>query len=222
MKRAGKAIVLLSGGMDSATVLAIASRKYRIIALHFNYHQRTEKKELWSFNKLCRHFRVDKKVVIDMDFIREIGGSTLIKGAGRIPEPRFEKGVVPSTYVPFRNGIMLSVAAATADRFDARAIYIGAVEVDSSGYPDCREIFISHFEKAVRAGTRKGDLKVIAPLIRHSKADIVRLGIRLGVPFQYTWSCYKSENLPCLKCESCILRMRAFESAGVSDPILLT
>ncbi len=220
MKKAGKAVVLLSGGMDSATTLALALRKFNIIALHFNYHQRTEKRELWSFRKLCDYYNVEKQLIIDMDFLRKIGGSTLIKGKGKIPAPLFKKGVIPSTYVPFRNGIMMSIAAAVADRFDADRIYIGAVEADSSGYPDCRENFILNFERAVRSGTRRTHLKIVAPLISLSKAEIVKLGNKMGVPFEYTWSCYKSDKEPCLECESCILRKRGFDAAGIIDPIL--
>lgn len=220
MKKEGKAVLLLSGGMDSATTLALASRKYKIIALHFNYHQRTEKRELWSFRKLCDCYKVEKQLIIDMDLLKKIGGSTLIKGEGKIPAPMFKKGETPSTYVPFRNGIMMSVATAVADRFDADRIYIGAVEADSSGYPDCRENFIINFERAARSGSRRPDLKIVAPLIRLSKSEIVKLGNKMGVPFEYTWSCYKSDKKPCLECESCILRKRGFDSAGLIDPIL--
>jgi 7-cyano-7-deazaguanine synthase len=220
MRREDKAVVLLSGGMDSATTLAIASKRHRIIAVHFNYHQRTEERELWCFNRLCSYYKVFRKIVIDMDFLKDIGGSTLFKGSGSIPKPEFKKGKIPSTYVPFRNGIMLSIAAGIADRCGARYIYIGAVEVDSSGYPDCREEFITRFESAVRAGTRSGDIRVIAPLIRLQKSEIVRKGLRLGVPYKFTWSCYKSNEVPCMSCESCILRMRGFLEANASDPLL--
>ncbi len=219
MRKRDKAVVLLSGGMDSATTLAIAAERHSVIALHFNYHQRTEKRELWCFNKLSRYYRVKKKIIIDMDFLRQIGGSTLIKGEGKIPLPAFKKDRIPSTYVPFRNGIMLSVAAAVADRFGAEYIYIGAVEADSSGYPDCRISFIENFEKAVRRGTRVPELKIVAPLISMSKAEIVRKGIEMGVPYEYTWSCYSSDKIPCLRCESCLLRARGFEGAGQKDPV---
>lgn len=221
MKRVDKAIVLLSGGMDSATTLAIAAQKYRIIALHFNYHQRTEERELWCFERLCKFYRVERKIVIDMDFLKKIGGSTLFKGAKRIPKPEFRKDRIPSTYVPFRNGVMLSIATAIADRYNVNNIFIGAVEADSSGYPDCRREFILSFQDAVRRGTRVKDLKIIAPLIGLTKTEIVKRGLALGVPYEYTWSCYRSNSTPCLNCESCILRMRGFEGAGIKDPILL-
>ncbi|MCX7958402.1 MAG: 7-cyano-7-deazaguanine synthase QueC [Deltaproteobacteria bacterium] len=220
MKREGRAVVLLSGGMDSATTLAIALRKHRVIALHFNYHQRTQKKELWCFRKLCGYYKVRDKIVIDMDFLKRIGGSTLFSGSGNIPEPQFKKDRIPSTYVPFRNGIMLSVAAAAADRFGARYIYIGAVEEDSSGYPDCRSDFIDAFERAVNKGTRLSAIKIIAPLISMTKTEIVKTGIRLNVPYEYTWSCYRSDITPCMRCESCYLRARGFEGAGQKDPII--
>lgn len=220
MKRVDKAVVLLSGGMDSATTLAIAIRRHQIIALHFNYHQRTEKKELWCFKKLCEFYKVEKQMIFDMDFLKVIGGSTLIEGCGSIPKPSFKRGKIPSTYVPFRNGIMLSIATAVADRYGARYIYIGAVEADSSGYPDCRQKFIRSFEKAVEGGTKSGNIKIIAPLITMSKEKIVKIGIKLGVPYEYTWSCYKSNEIPCQECESCILRAKGFEGAGLRDPIV--
>ncbi len=219
MKKEDRAVVLLSGGMDSATALAVANSKYSIIAVHFNYHQRTEEKELWCFHKLCDFFAVERRIVIDVDFIRDIGGSVLIKGSGRIPKPLFNRDKIPETYVPFRNGIMLSIATAVADRFEAGYIYIGAVEADSSGYPDCRERFLKYFEKAIRTGTRVPRLKIVAPLVRLSKAQIVKKGIKLGVPYEYTWSCYSSNSIPCMKCESCILRDKGFKRAGVKDPI---
>ena len=220
MKRVDKAVVLLSGGMDSATTLAIASERHSIIAVHFNYHQRTEERELWCFNRLCRHYGVSKKIIIDMDFLSKIGGSSLFKGARPVPVAKFKKGEIPSTYVPFRNGIMLSIVSAIADRNIARYIYIGVVEEDSSGYPDCKEGFIKKFEAAVRDGTKNNNISIIAPLVRMTKSEIVATGLRLGVPYQYTWSCYESNEVPCMKCESCILRMNGFSGAGVRDPIL--
>ncbi|MGB9599150.1 MAG: 7-cyano-7-deazaguanine synthase QueC [Myxococcota bacterium] len=220
MRREDKAVVLLSGGMDSATTLAIARERYRVVAVHFNYHQKTERKELWCFNKLCDYYKVERRIVIDTDFFLNIGGSTLIKGSKRVPLPRFKEGKIPSTYVPFRNGIMLSLAAAIADRFKAKYIYIGAVEADSSGYPDCRIQFIKAFEDAIRKGTRIENLSIVAPLIAMSKAQIVKMGVRLNVPYKYTWSCYRSNIMPCKRCESCILRERGFEGASIKDPLL--
>lgn len=220
MRREDRAVVLLSGGMDSATTLAIASERYRVIALHFNYHQRTEERELKCFHRLCKHYKVEKKIIIDTEFFSDIGGSTLIKGEGDIPLPKFRKGEIPSTYVPFRNGVILALATAVADRFGARYIFIGAVEADSSGYPDCRLDFIKSFERAIRVGTKIRNIKIVAPLIKLSKAQIVKIGIKLNVPYEYTWSCYRSNTKPCLSCESCVLRKRGFDGAGVQDPLL--
>ncbi|MCX7945273.1 MAG: 7-cyano-7-deazaguanine synthase QueC [Deltaproteobacteria bacterium] len=221
MKKVDKAIILLSGGMDSATVLAMASRKYNLIALHFNYHQRTEKKELWCFHQLCQYYNVEKKIIIDLDFFRKIGGSTLLRGIGKVPKPRFRRDKIPSTYVPFRNGIMLSIATAVADRFSARYIFLGAVEADFSGYPDCRYNFIKNFEKAAKVGTKNQNISIVAPLLNLTKSQIVSKGIKLGVPYQYTWSCYNSNDKPCLKCESCLLRLKGFDKAGYRDPLLV-
>lgn len=218
--RNNKSIVLVSGGMDSCVCAAAEAAKGPTAFVHFNYGQRTQRKELSCFRRIAKRLGVNQTLVVDLSALTKIGGTTLLRGHGRIPPPRFEKGEIPSTYVPFRNGIMLSYAAAWAEVIGATRLVIGAVEADSSGYPDCRREFVDAFSHAVSLGTKAGlDLSVEAPLVGMSKAGIVRLGTRLRAPFDLTWSCYSSEKAACGKCESCVLRRRGFEQAGVRDPI---
>jgi 7-cyano-7-deazaguanine synthase len=207
--------------MDSCVCAALEAAAGRRPALiHFNYHQWTQKRESRAFHAIARHFGIRKRLVVDLSPLAHIGGSTLIRGHGHVPQAAFRPGVIPSTYVPFRNGIMLAYAAAWAEVIGAERLVIGAVEEDSSGYPDCRRSFISAFSHAVELGTRAGlRLKVEAPLAGKSKAEIVRIGMKLGAPFHLTWSCYSSERHACGECESCLLRLRGFRGAGIADPI---
>ncbi len=215
-----KAVVILSGGMDSTTAAFIAKKEgYEIIPLHFNYGQRTEAKELESFNKICDYLGIENRYIIDIPFFKQIGASALVDENIEVPTDGIKPGV-PITYVPFRNGIFLSIAAAIAEKEGASAIYIGVVEEDSSGYPDCREEFIKYMQKAINAGTKpETNIEIKTPLIHLKKEDIVKKAIEVGVPLELTWSCYKNEDEACGVCDSCRLRLKGFEKAGVKDPI---
>jgi 7-cyano-7-deazaguanine synthase len=206
--------------MDSALAAALAARDHRLALLHANYGQRTEATELACFHRLADHYRAERRLVVDFSDLRQIGGSSLTDPSLPVREGEPVAGVVPGSYVPFRNAHLLSAAASWGEVLRARAIYVGAVWEDSSGYPDCRPEFYAAFEAAVRLGTRpETDLRIETPVIRLSKADIVREGLRLGVPFELTWSCYQAEAEACGACESCVLRRRGFREAGAADPI---
>ena len=216
-----KAIVILSGGMDSSTAAFIAKKeKYEIIPLHFNYGQRTEKKELKSFNDICDYLNIKNRYIIDIPFFKQIGASALVDENIDVPVEGIKPGI-PVTYVPFRNGIFLSIAAAVAEKEGANALFIGVVEEDSSGYPDCREEFIKNMQNAINSGTKPDThIEIKTPLIHLKKEDIVQKGIEVGVPLELTWSCYKEEEKACGVCDSCRLRLKGFEKAGIKDPIM--
>jgi 7-cyano-7-deazaguanine synthase len=215
------AVVLLSGGMDSAVCAAIARRDgYEIAALHLNYGQRTETRELRSYEYLVRHFSAKRQLMVDVGHLANIGGSSLTDESIAVEEADTTRNDVPSSYVPFRNGNILAIAASWAEVIGAEAIYIGAMQLDSSGYPDCRQEFFDTFQRAIDLGTRpETNIKIIAPIINYTKRDIVERGTELGVPFELTWSCYKNEGRACGVCDSCALRLRGFRRAGVEDPI---
>jgi 7-cyano-7-deazaguanine synthase len=214
------AVVCVSGGMDSAVAAAIAAREHRLAFLHANYGQRTEAKELACFHALADHFHAEHRLVVDFSDLRQIGGSSLTDPRLPVREGEPVAGVVPSSYVPFRNAHLLAAAASWGEVLGARAIFVGAVWEDSSGYPDCRPEFYRAFEEAIRLGTRpETSLRIDVPLISLSKSEIVRRGQALGVPFETTWSCYQAEAEACGACESCRLRRRGFEEAGARDPI---
>ena len=214
------AVVCVSGGMDSAVSAAIASLEHRLAFLHANYGQRTEAKELACFHALADHFQAEDRLVVDFSDLRQIGGSSLTDPRLPVREGEPVTGVVPTSYVPFRNAHLLAAAASWGEVLGARAIFVGAVWEDSSGYPDCRPEFYRAFEEAIRLGTRpETSLRIEVPLIALSKAEIVRRGLALGVPFERTWSCYQAEAKACGACESCRLRRRGFEEAGARDPI---
>ena len=239
------AVVCLSGGMDSCVTLADAAVAHEPCALHFQYGQRTQARELQAFQAICDHFEVARRLVAHQPALRDVGGSALTdpsiavptqvlgspaegdragngggEGAGAAGASRADAGAIPVTYVPFRNAQILSLAVAWAETLGAVAVYMGAVEEDSSGYPDCREEFFRAFTAAVDAGTRpETHIAVVTPLIHLSKAQIVQRGIALGAPFHLTWSCYTKQERACGTCESCRLRLRGFEGAGVEDPI---
>jgi 7-cyano-7-deazaguanine synthase len=217
-----KAVVILSGGMDSTTAAFIAKRQeFEIIPVHFNYAQRTEKRELKAFNDICDYLNIDKekRYVIDLPFFKQIGASALVDEKIEVPTDGIKPGI-PVTYVPFRNGIFLSIAAAVAEKEGAEAIYIGVVEEDSSGYPDCREEFIENMQKAINSGTKpETKIEIKTPLIHLKKEDIVKKALEVGVPLELTWSCYKEEEEACGVCDSCRLRLKGFEKAGIKDKI---
>lgn len=206
--------------MDSAVTAAIAARDHRLAFLHANYGQRTEAKELACFEALAEHFGAERRLVVDFQDLRQIGGSSLTDPRLPVREGEPVAGVVPSSYVPFRNAHLLAAAASWGEVSGARAIFVGAVWEDSSGYPDCRPEFYRAFEEAIRLGTRpETSLVIVTPLLSHSKAEIVRRGLELAVPFERTWSCYQAEEAACGACESCRLRLRGFRDAGARDPI---
>jgi len=215
-----KAVCIISGGMDSALSAKIAEEEgYEIIALHFNYGQRTQKKELEAFRKVAKSVNATESYEIDLPFFEQIGASALTDKSIEVPTHGVEEGV-PVTYVPFRNGIFLSIASAVAEKHQATALFIGVVEEDSSGYPDCRESYIMQMQKAINLGTKDETVLTIKmPLVALKKSDIVKKSLELNVPLESTWSCYQSETLACGVCDSCRLRLRGFEQAGVKDPI---
>lgn len=215
-----KAVCIVSGGMDSALAAKIAQNEgYELITLHFNYGQRTEKKELEAFRKISESLDSIEKYEIDLDFFKQIGASALTDMSLEVPTAGVDTGV-PITYVPFRNGIFLSIATAIAEKHGAEAIFIGVVEEDSSGYPDCRDTYIKSMEKAINLGTKdETQLEIKMPLVHMKKSEIVAKSIELGVPLEDTWSCYKEEEKACGVCDSCRLRLNGFKLAGVEDPI---
>jgi len=215
-----KAVCIISGGMDSALGAKIAQNEgYQVIALHFNYGQRTEKKELDSFRKISKKLEVFKEYEIDLDFFKQIGASALTDSSIEVPTGGIEDGV-PITYVPFRNGIFISIATALAEKHQAEALFIGVVEEDSSGYPDCRDTYIHSMEESINLGTKdETKLEIKMPLVHLKKSEIVAKSMELNVPLEDTWSCYQNEDIACGVCDSCRLRLKGFAQAGVIDPI---
>lgn len=216
------AVVLVSGGMDSALTAAIANLKYNMAFLHVNYGQRTEKRELKAFNEIARYYGVKKKLIVDIGYLKDIGGSALTDRKISVKKANLKSNrkEIPQTYVPFRNANILSIAVSWAEILKAHKIFIGAVEEDSSGYPDCRKGFFSAFNKMIAQGTKPGSgIKIETPLINLSKEEIVKRSVKLKSPLHLTWSCYKNEKIACGECESCALRLRGFELAGIKDRI---
>lgn len=214
-----RAVVLLSGGMDSCVCAALAARDFDAAAVHVSYGQRTEERERRSFLAICERLKIRDQLVVRNEALRAIGGSALTDKGIPVPTAETLGQGVPVTYVPFRNAHFLAVAVSWAEVLDAEKVYIGAVEPDSSGYPDCRPAYYQAFNQVVRAGTKQGRIEIVTPLIAMRKNDIVRLGLELGAPLDLTWSCYSREDQACGVCDSCALRLRAFEAAGVVDPI---
>lgn len=217
-----RAVVSLSGGMDSAVCLALATRDYETYALHFSYGQRTERRELASARAVSEALGAQKFLPLRIDLFQRIGGSALTDASIAVPDAPAADEIgqqIPVTYVPFRNANFLAAAVSWAEALGARKVFIGAVEQDSSGYPDCRPAFYAAFNRLIQTGTREGDIEILTPLIHLRKREIVQLGLKLNAPFYATWSCYSGEDLACGKCESCVLRLRAFQEAGAADPI---
>lgn len=215
-----KAVCIMSGGMDSTLSAYMAKQDgYEVIAVHFNYDQRTQAKELECFDDICSSLGVSNKYVLDLDFFKQLGASALTDKNIDIPTGGIEEGV-PVTYVPFRNGIFLSMAAAIAEKEGAQILSIGVVEEDSSGYPDCREAYIFAMQNAINLGTKdETQIEIKMPLVHLKKSQIVQTALDLNVPLQLTWSCYKNEDKACGVCDSCRLRLNGFSLAGVTDPI---
>jgi 7-cyano-7-deazaguanine synthase len=216
-----RAVVCLSGGMDSAVCAAIAALDYDAYALHFSYGQRTERRELESARNIAQLLGFKDFLHLEIDLFRRIGGSALTDSSIAIPRAPEHEPIgqsIPVTYVPFRNAHFLSAAVSWSEVLGASSIFIGAVEQDSSGYPDCRPAYYQAFQEVIRTGTREGKI-ILTPLIYLRKSQIVTLGLELDAPFHLTWSCYSGEEVACGECDSCVLRLRAFEEAGAPDPI---
>jgi 7-cyano-7-deazaguanine synthase len=214
-----RAVVLLSGGMDSCVCAALATRDYRTAALHISYGQRTEERERKAFLQICDRLGIRDRLLVRNEALRAIGGSALTDPQISIPQSAEIGREIPVTYVPFRNAHFLAVAVSWAEVLGAAKVYIGAVEQDSSGYPDCRPAYYEAFNRVVKAGTRDGRIEIVTPLIALRKASIVTLGLELGAPLDLTWSCYAREDVACGVCDSCVLRLRAFREAGAEDRI---
>lgn len=215
-----RAVVLLSGGLDSCVCLAVAARDHTPCVLHLNYGQRTEARELRAFHDIADHYEVRDRLVVDVSHLKTIGGSSLVDETRPVETGLPDGTGVPSTYVPFRNAHILAIGTSWAEVLGAEALYIGAVEEDGSGYPDCTADFYAAFAAAIDAGT-KPDTRIAlrTPLLSFDKAAIVARGRALGAPLHLSWSCYVSEDAACGECESCRLRLRGFERAGETDPI---
>ena len=211
--------MLLSGGMDSCVCAALAVRDFEVAAVHVSYGQRTEERERQSFMAICQRLNIYDKLMVRNEALRAIGGSALTDEGIAVPEAEAVGHSIPVTYVPFRNAHFLAVAVSWAEVLGAQKVYIGAVEPDSSGYPDCRPAYYQAFNQVVKTGTKEGQIEIVTPLIAMRKAQIVQLGLELGAPFDLTWSCYSREDKACGVCDSCALRLRAFEAAGSQDPI---
>ena len=215
-----RAVILVSGGMDSCVAVAIAKENgHELCFLHLNYGQRTENRELMAFHNIADFYDVKDRLVVDISHLAQIGGSCLTNHTIDVPAADLENEEIPISYVPFRNANILSAATSWAEVLGANALYIGAVEEDSSGYPDCRRSFYDAFEKTIDEGTKPDThINIITPLIKLSKKEIILKGHALHAPINLSWSCYERENIPCGKCDSCALRARGFFQAGMTDP----
>ena len=216
------AICLVSGGMDSCVTAAIARGEADELAfLHISYGQRTEARERKAFNDIADHYGVEKRLDISIEHLAKIGGSSLTDDSMAVTDADLSSQEIPTSYVPFRNANMLAIAVSWAEVIGANAMYIGAVAEDSSGYPDCRPIFYEAFQRTIDTGTKPDtNIQIRTPIIELSKAEIVKKGLELAAPLELSWSCYRSEDKACGTCDSCALRLRGFEIAGVSDPIV--
>lgn len=215
------AVVAVSGGMDSCVTAAIANEKYKLAFAHINYGQRTEKRELEAFNNIADFYEVSERLIIDLTHLSKIGGSSLTDKNISVSKADINSKIIPTSYVPFRNANILSACVSWAEVLNADAVLIGAVHEDSSGYPDCRPEYFSAFEKMVELGTKpETKIKIKTPVIHLSKSEIIEKGFELKAPLELTWSCYQNEDEACGVCDSCALRLRGFQRAGLEDPIL--
>jgi 7-cyano-7-deazaguanine synthase len=226
--QSSKAVVLLSGGMDSCVCTAIARERHgteNLALLHAGYGQRTQQRERRAFEAIADFYGVSRRLAVQLDHFRAIGGSALTDTNIAVPENELgaagaHGSAIPVTYVPFRNAHFLSVAVSWAEAIGAEAVYIGAVAEDSSGYPDCRAEYYEVFQELVRVGTRpETRIAIETPVITLKKNEIIRRGMELGAPLHLTWSCYQNEDRACGACDSCLLRLKAFAEAGMPDPI---
>ncbi len=217
--RSQPAVVLLSGGMDSCVCAAMAAHDSEAAAVHISYGQRTEQRERDSFLAICERLGIHQRLLVRNDALRAIGGSALTDPNIAVPDAHLLGSGIPVTYVPFRNAHFLAVAVSWAEVIGADRVFIGAVEQDSSGYPDCRPAYYDAFRQLVRTGTKEGKITIETPLIGLRKSQIVARGLELKAPFDLTWSCYRRDDRACGNCDSCVLRLRAFAEAGAKDPI---
>jgi 7-cyano-7-deazaguanine synthase len=214
------AVVLMSGGLDSCVTAAIAGKSYNVCALHANYGQRTERRELEAFHAQADFFGISARLVVQLDYFVAIGGSSLTDKTIEVPDGDPNNHAIPNTYVPFRNAHFLSIATSWAEVIGAKRIFIGAVSEDSSGYPDCRPEYYDRMNALIEAGTRpESGIRIDTPLITMRKSEIVRAGFDLGAPLDRSWSCYRLQGPACGTCDSCRLRLEAFRGAGETDPI---
>ncbi len=215
------AVVLLSGGLDSCVTLAVAHKQYRVALLHIQYSQRTQSRESTAFHEIANYYHVPEDMILitKLGHLKKIGGSSLTDTKIAIDKGEVHS-VTPNTYVPFRNTLMLSIAVSWAEVIKAGKILIGAVEQDSPNYPDCRQEYYEAFNKLVEVGTMPSThIDISTPLLGMSKSEIVKMGVELSAPLPLTWSCYENNDLACGRCQSCLLRLRAFEEAGYTDKI---
>jgi 7-cyano-7-deazaguanine synthase len=221
LEPSGLAVCLVSGGMDSCVTAAIANHENRQLAfLHVSYGQRTEARERKSFEQIADHYNVALRLAVSLEHLARIGGSSLTDKAIPVTTANLTAQGIPSSYVPFRNAHLLSVAVSWSEVIGANSIYIGAVHEDSSGYPDCRPDFYEAFERVIEVGTKpQTRIEIRTPIISLRKSEIVERGLELAAPLELTWSCYSESEVACGKCDSCALRLRAFREAGVQDPI---
>ena len=217
------AVVLLSGGLDSCVTAAVARQNNDIALLFLNYGHRTCVREHRAFVDIADYYRVieRRRLIARTDALEKIGGSALTDRNVPVPDANIVRNAIPVSYVPFRNALFLSMGVSWAESVGATSVYLGAVEEDSSGYPDCTRAFCDAFAAAVDQGTRpESRIRILAPVIHLRKHQIVRLGVELGAPLHLTWSCYRNSDRACGRCDSCILRLEAFRTAGIPDPIL--
>ena len=220
MDKVKLAVVAVSGGLDSCVAAALAKEKYDLALVHINYGQRTERRELKAFNDISAYYRVSNKIIIDFNHLSKIGGSSLTDKNIEITKANLQSEEIPNSYVPFRNANILSACVSWAEIINAKAIFIGAVHEDSSGYPDCRPEFFKSFEETLNLGTKpETNIKIKTPIINLDKHEIIKLGLELNAPLQLTWSCYSNEKEACGVCDSCALRLRGFQKLNVVDPI---
>lgn len=217
------AIVLVSGGMDSCVTAAIAHTQYQLALLHVNYGQRTESRELKAFNDIASYYNIpgDRILISNIDYLSKIGGSSLTDPRMNVQDAQVDTKEIPTSYVPFRNTHLLAIAVSWGEVIGAKKVFIGAVEQDSPGYPDCRPSYYEAFNNLIKIGTKPTTcIEVETPLIHKNKSEIVKTGVSLGAPLHLSWSCYKNTDKACGRCHSCFLRLKAFKEAGVKDPIL--
>jgi 7-cyano-7-deazaguanine synthase len=214
------AVVLASGGMDSCVTTAVAARQRQLAMLHISYGQRAEKRELKAFNEIADFYQAKHRMTTSIAHLAQIGGSSLTDRQIEVSQANLESQEIPTSYVPFRNAHLLSIATSWAEVIGADRIYIGAVAEDSSGYPDCRPEYYEAFQRAIDIGTKpETRIEIVTPVIQLRKSEIVKLGAELGAPLEMSWSCYKREDVACGECDSCALRLRGFREAGLRDPI---